>query len=148
MVEINVKGENAAEVGILLSRFAESAIGALLSAIADGVARIPVELGAKLDATLTAQTTLKETIVMNNAELEARLAALDAHLGKAATEIQTEVQDLKDELAKAGGTTPAVDAIVARLETKAQGLDDRNPDAPPPIVADPDVPTTGDDNPA
>ena len=102
------------------------------------------EQGARLDRIRLLITDLKEATEMNQTELEARLNALDAHLGKAADEIQAEVQTLKDELAKSGNTTPGVDASLARLEAKAQALDDRNPDAPE-VPADPEVPTTGED---
>jgi hypothetical protein len=62
-------------------------------------------------------------IMMTQAELAAALTAVSDQLAKATNEIVA-------ALAAAGGTTPAVDAAVARLRAAAQALDDMNPDTP------------------
>jgi hypothetical protein len=78
--------------------------------------------------------SLKGLIMATNAELQASLTAIADQLDKAAGELTAEIQKLEDELAAAGGTTPEVDAVVARLKAKVQALDDMNPDAPAPAT--------------
>jgi chromosome segregation ATPase len=95
---------------------------------------------------------LERVIVMNNAELLARLSSVDDALEAIATEVSkvsgesnsllTEVQELKDQLAAAGGTTPEVDAAIAAVEARAgtlaasvSALDDQVPDPQAPIAA-------------
>lgn len=61
---------------------------------------------------------------MNQQELQAALEAANAKIDK----IVTEVQNLITAVQTAGNTTPEVDAAVASLQAKLQGLDDLNPD--------------------
>lgn len=65
------------------------------------------------------------------AQLAIALAAISAQLEKASAELVTEIQTLTDAVGNAGGTTPEVDASLARLQAIAQKLDDMNPDVPP-----------------
>ena len=67
-------------------------------------------------------------IMATQDELAAKLSAIGDELDKATAEIVAAIQALKDALAAAGSTTPAVDAAVTRLETGAKALDDLNPD--------------------
>ena len=71
------------------------------------------------------------TIMASQQEEADKLNQLAIQLDKANTEIQNAIQQLKDALAAAGGTTPEVDAATANLTAKAQALDDVVPDAPP-----------------
>jgi hypothetical protein len=80
---------------------------------------------------------LKDLIIMNNADLQAALDAVGDQLTKATAEITAEVATLTAEIAAAGGTTPAVDASVARLQALAKALDDLNPDVVPPSAPAP-----------
>lgn len=61
---------------------------------------------------------------MQQAELQAALEAANAKIDK----IVTEVQNLITAVTNAGSTTPEVDAALASLQSKLQGLDDLNPD--------------------
>jgi len=68
-------------------------------------------------------------IMTTQAQLAALLATISDQLEKASAELVAEIQTLSDAVANAGGTTPEVDASVARLQAIAQKLDDMNPDA-------------------
>jgi len=63
-----------------------------------------------------------DTIMATQDELAQKLTSVSDELDKATKEI-------KDAIANAGASTPAVDAAVARLEAAAKTLDDLNPDA-------------------
>jgi len=73
-----------------------------------------------------------KNIMASQEDEAAQLSKIGDQLDKATGEITSAIQQLKDALASAGSTTPAVDAAVARLTTIAQGLDDIVPDAPAP----------------
>jgi uncharacterized protein involved in exopolysaccharide biosynthesis len=64
------------------------------------------------------------------AEVESTLASLEAQFTKVAAEINAEIATLQAELANAGGSTPAMDASLARLQAIADALDALNPDVP------------------
>jgi hypothetical protein len=80
--------------------------------------------------------SILEKLSMNDQQMIDRLTALDTTLAGVATEVTkvggetstllTEMQTLKDALAAAGGTSPAVDAalaaVEARVATIASGL--------------------------
>jgi ABC-type transporter Mla subunit MlaD len=75
--------------------------------------------------------TLTRIIAMNQAELEAALAAAADKTEKIIAEVQASTQELKDALAAAGSTTPEVNAALARLQGALQVADDLNPDPAP-----------------
>jgi hypothetical protein len=78
----------------------------------------------------TVITQKLDTIIMTQAELAAKLAALKAQNDKADAEQLAALKKLQDALAAAGGTTPEVDAALAELSTSIQRDDDENADAP------------------
>lgn len=92
---------------------------------------------------LAAIADLKDTILMNQTELQAALDAVNDQLTKATAEINAEIATLTAEIAAGGVTTPGVDASLARLQGLAQALDDLNPDAPPPAPAPAPAPSEG-----
>ncbi len=85
-------------------------------------------IGAMLALTLY----LLWRITVNQTELAQALADLTTQADKAKAEIVAKVADLETAIANAGSTTPEVDAALAALKGSVQGLDDLNPDAPPP----------------
>lgn len=72
-----------------------------------------------------------ERITYNMATIEERFTTVETKLNEASTEIVTEIQRLRDELA-AAQLTPAAEAILERLETKAGELADIVPNVEPP----------------
>jgi hypothetical protein len=81
-----------------------------------------------------------DLIMATQAEVEAQLNGIADQLDKSKTELTAEIGTLEAEIAAGGGSTPGVDAAIARLKTLAQGLDDLNPDAP---VTEPAPPADG-----
>jgi len=94
---------------------------------------------------------LERVIVMNNAELLDHLTSVDDALAVIAVEVGKvsgesnslliEVQELKNQLAAAGGTTPEVDVAIAAVEARAgtlaasvSALDEQVPDAQAPTA--------------
>ena len=75
---------------------------------------------------------LERLITMNMTELKQALDDAKAQAAKAKAEIVARVAALEDAINNAGSTTPEVDAALAALKGEVQGLDDLNPDAPPP----------------
>lgn len=77
-------------------------------------------------------TTQKELKMAIQDTLD-RLAAIDGKIDKVGAEIRAEVQGLRDQIA-ALTVTPeqqaALEASLASIESKLQGLDDLNADAP------------------
>lgn len=84
-------------------------------------------------------------IMTTQVALAAALATIGDQLEKASAEISAEIQTLTDQIANAGGTTPEIDASVARLQAIAQKLDDMNPDVAPPAPAPAPAPGDGGD---
>lgn len=65
---------------------------------------------------------------LTQAQVETKLDELTARNDKAFAEQSKALQDLKDQLAAAGNSTPGVDNALARLEASIQRDDDQNPD--------------------
>lgn len=72
--------------------------------------------------------SLRKLITMTNAELAASLEALSTQLDKVTTELQTEIKGLEDAIATAGGSTPEVDAALAKVKSRVDALDALNAD--------------------
>jgi phage shock protein A len=79
---------------------------------------------------LDAIDQLSKVISMDMQQMEAKIDAMTAQNEKARQESAAAFQELKDELAKAGQTTPGVDAALARLAASIQADDDEHPDQP------------------
>jgi uncharacterized protein involved in exopolysaccharide biosynthesis len=78
-------------------------------------------------------SNLERQIAMNQTELAQELTNLTAQGEKAKAEIIAAVAALEDALLNAGSTTAEVDAALANLKATVQGIDDLNPDVPPPV---------------
>lgn len=65
------------------------------------------------------------------ATIEERFTNVETKLNEASTEIVSEIQRLRTELA--AGLTPEADMILTRLESKANELADIVPNAPAPV---------------
>lgn len=76
-------------------------------------------------------------VMITQAEFQTRIDAVDAKLGKAKAEIVAEIALLRSQL---GQVTPEAEATLQRLEEKAGGLDDLNPDQETPPPADQPTP--------
>lgn len=94
------------------------------------------EQPAGFDALVQGITTLLERtgqIMATQAETAVQLQNLTAQISKVSGEVTTILAALEAARALAGETDPAVTAQVDALKTAVQGVDDLNPDAPPPV---------------
>jgi hypothetical protein len=76
-------------------------------------------------------------IMATKEELEAQLAALADQSEKVRDEVVAGIQQLRDELAASGQTTPGIDAAVARIAGAMGVMDAIHDDAPPPPEPEP-----------
>lgn len=80
---------------------------------------------------------LKELMMASNEQLAASLQAISDQLDADSTALQKEINDLSDAVKAAGGTSPAVDALVTSLMAKAVALGKIVPVAAPAPVPTP-----------
>jgi ABC-type transporter Mla subunit MlaD len=96
---------------------------------------VPAGMGQRI---LSAVGELKEIIIMNDAQLQAKLAEIQGQTTKVFGEVSgalaalnTTIADLQAQLANAGNTSPEVDALVTSLADQVGALDALIPDAAP-----------------
>lgn len=101
---------------------------------------VHVHLPPSGDIPLPLFNQLKELITMNNDEITAALDAANAKLQSIGAQLDKGINEVIVAISQAGSAVPqtVVDAVnrlkstVDAIGTKAQTLDDLNPDAPPP----------------
>jgi hypothetical protein len=93
----------------------------------------PIHIAIGSSDILKSIDELKGLIMTTLADLPGQLAFINAQLAKARDEIIAKIADLEDALKNITLPPEAEEALTA-LKGSAQGLDDLNVDAPPPVA--------------
>jgi len=108
------------------------------------VLELVTRVGHKLKELINSRfDQLQEHIRMDQATLAASLTALANQIAGFQTQVTTDINELESALKAAGGTTPAVDAALAQLQSTVTALGAAIPDpttlpgAPAPTPAPP-----------